>query len=116
MKNENLKKDPKFEQMYSLDKENTAALLQSTNRKIDLFKGTIYRPALEEIALTRTGNAAQARKLINSLRLKSANAHAFAIGIIDGWLGQKQKGAEYLQLAHRLYDYNLISIKVNKIV
>ena len=30
------------------------------------------------------------------------------------WLDEKQKAIQYLNLAYQLYDYNLISIKVNK--
>jgi hypothetical protein len=57
----------------------------------------------------------QARKLIDSLSAKSPNDHPFSIGIIYAWLGEKGKAIEYLNLAYRLYDYNLISIKVNKV-
>jgi hypothetical protein len=38
VKNEHLKKDPKFGQMYSLDKENRSALLEALATKINPFK------------------------------------------------------------------------------
>jgi hypothetical protein len=38
IKNEHLKKDPKFEQMYSLDKENRSALLQALAERMMLLK------------------------------------------------------------------------------
>ena len=51
---------------------------------------------------------------MDSLKSKSAYDHAFSIGIIYAWLNEKQKAMEYLNLAYRLYDYNLIRIKVDK--
>jgi len=71
--------------------------------------------ALIGIVYAKVGNTVQARKIIDSLKANSETDHAFAIGIIYAWLGEKQKALEYLNLAYRLYDYNLISIKVNKI-
>ena len=45
----------------------------------------------------------------------SPNDHAFQTGVIYAWLGEKQKAIEKLNLAYRLYDYGLISIKVDKL-
>jgi hypothetical protein len=54
-------------------------------------------------------------KIIDSLKQKSENDNCFDIGIIYAWLGEKQKAIDYLNLAYRLYNYELISIKVNKL-
>ncbi len=70
---------------------------------------------LRAIAYTQTGKAAEARNIIDSLKSKSQIDNSFTIGIIYAWLGEKQKAIEYLNLAYRLYDYDLISIMVNKI-
>lgn len=72
-------------------------------------------PVLRGIADAKTGKATEAGKIIDSLKIKSENDHAFAIGIIYAWLGEKEKAIEYLNLAYRLYDYGLISIKVDKL-
>lgn len=77
--------------------------------------GRFATPVLRGIAFAKTGKSAQAVKIIDSLKTKSENDHAFDIGIIYAWLGEKAKAIEYLQLAYRLYDYNLISIKVDKL-
>jgi hypothetical protein len=70
---------------------------------------------LKGIAYAQTGKKAQATKRIDSLDRVSQNDHAFDIGIIYAWMGEKGKAIEYLNLAYRLYDYNLISIKVDKL-
>ena len=75
----------------------------------------IHDPALLGIAYARTGKEMMARKIVDSLKSISPYDHAFSIGIIYGWLDEKQKAMEYINLAYRLYDYNLISIKVNKV-
>jgi TolB-like protein/class 3 adenylate cyclase len=78
-------------------------------------RGEFVDPALKGIAYAQTGKKAQATKLIDSLDRVSQNDHAFDIGIIYAWMGEKGKAIEYLNLAYRLYDYNLISIKVDKL-
>lgn len=80
-----------------------------------VFSNSIQDPVLSGIAYAKTGKAMQARKIVDSLKSISQYDHAFSIGIIYAWLDEKQKAMEYLNLAYRLYDYNLISIKVNKI-
>jgi TolB-like protein len=67
------------------------------------------------IALVKTGKMKQATLLIDSLRKASENDNAFNIGIIYAWMNEKQKAMDYLTIAYRLFDYNLISIKVNKL-
>jgi len=52
---------------------------------------------------------------VDSLKAQSLLDHAFDIGIIHAWLGEKQKAMEYLNLAYRMYDYNLVKIKVDKL-
>ena len=53
--------------------------------------------------------------MIDSLRKASENDNAFDIGIIYAWMNEKQKAMDYLTIAYRLFDYGLISIKVNKL-
>lgn len=77
-------------------------------------RGEFVDPSLKGIAYAQTGKAVQVGKLIDSLKTGSENDHAFDIGIIYAWMGEKGKAIEYLNLAFWLYDYNLISIKVNK--
>lgn len=88
-------------------KDNYDSMLVYTNQQND--------EALRGIAFTRTGKAQTARNIIDTLKAKSEIDHSFTIGIIYAWLGEKQKAIQYLNLAYRLYDYDLISIKVNKI-
>ncbi len=76
---------------------------------------SFYDPTLQGIAYARTGKIKEAKKLIDSLQAISSTDHAFHIGIIYAWMGEKQKAMEYLNLAYRLYDYSLISIKVDKL-
>ena len=72
-------------------------------------------PMMKAIGNAKTGNLTAAQNIADSLIANSGNDHAFNIGIIYAWLNEKQKAMEYLDLAYRLYDYSLISIKVNKI-
>ena len=80
-----------------------------------VYGNSLYNPALLGIAYAKTGKDMQARKIVDSLISLSPYDHAFSIGIIYAWLDEKQKAMEYLNLAYRLYDYKLISIKVDKI-
>ena len=66
------------------------------------------------VAYCRTGQMDKAKKLVDSLESTSPYDQAFQIGIIYAWMGEKQKAIEKLNLAYRLYDYGLISIKVDK--
>lgn len=70
---------------------------------------------LKSIAYTRTGQTDKAKKIADSLEAVSPYDHAFQTGIIYAWLGDKQKAIEKLNLAYRLYDFGLISIKVDKL-
>jgi len=80
-----------------------------------LLKGSgRFRPETA-IALIKTGNIKQADKLVDSLINVSENDNALNIGIVYAWLGDKQKAMKYLTIAYRLYDYTLVSIKVNKL-
>jgi TolB-like protein len=67
------------------------------------------------IAYIRTGQTNNAQHIIDSLVSVSEYDHAFPVGILYAWMGEKQKALDYLNLAYRLYDYGLISIKVDKI-
>ena len=92
---------------YFFLKEEYDSILVYGNRR--------YQSAEIAIALVKTGKKIQAGMIVDSLLKASENDNAFNIGIIYGWLGEKQKAIEYLNLAYRLYDYSLISIKVNKL-
>ena len=92
---------------YFFLKENYDSILAYGNRR--------YHPAEVAIALMKTGKTNQANLIVDSLRVASETDNAFSIGIIYGWLGEKQKAMKYLNLAYRLYDYSLINIKVNKL-
>ena len=70
---------------------------------------------LKNIAYIQTGKIDQAKKVIDSLENVSSYDHAFHTGILYGWMGDKQKAIEKLNLAYRLYDISLLSIKVDKI-
>ena len=74
-----------------------------------------YSLLIKSIAYTRTGQTDMAKRIADSLEAVSPYDHAFQIGIIYAWLGDKQKAIEKLNLAYRLYDFGLISIKVDKI-
>jgi adenylate cyclase len=67
------------------------------------------------IALAKTGKIEQAEIMIDSLKKSSETDNAFNIGIIYAWMGDKQKAMQYLTIAYRVFDYGLISIKVNKL-
>ena len=69
----------------------------------------------KNIAYTRTGQMEKAKKIADSLESVSPYDHAFQTGIIYAWTGEKQKAIEKLNLAYRLYDFGMISIKVNKL-
>ena len=77
------------------------------------------RPAslsvLKNIAFTRTGQADKAKRVADSLEKVSPYDHAFQTGVLYAWIGEKQKAIEKLNLAYRLYDFGLISIKVDKL-
>ena len=81
-----------------------------------LFYGArVSGSILKSIALTQTGHTEQAKKIADSLESVSPYDHAFQIGIIDAWIGEKQRAIEKLNLAYRLYDFGMISIKVDKL-
>src|SRR5688572_25227819 len=67
------------------------------------------------VAYTRTGQLEKAKRIADSLESLSPNDYAFQTGVIYAWLGEKQKAIEKLNLAYRLYDFGLISIKVDKL-
>ena len=73
-----------------------------------------YLSILKSIAYTRTGQTDKAKKIADSLEKISPYDHAFQTGILYAWIGEKQKAIEKLNLAYRLYDFGLISIKVDK--
>lgn len=87
----------------------------------DEYDSVLYysRPAsvsiLKTIAYTRTGQTDKAKKIADSLESASPYDHAFQTGILYAWIGEKQKAIEKLNLAYRLYDFGMISIKVDKI-
>jgi adenylate cyclase len=70
---------------------------------------------LKSIAYTRTGQPDKTKKIVDSLESVSPYDYAFQTGILYAWLGEKQKAIEKLNLAYRLYDFGLISIKVDKL-
>jgi len=70
---------------------------------------------LKNIAYTRTGQTDKAKKIADSLESVSPYDQAFQTGILYAWIGEKQKAIEKLNLAYRLYDFGLISIKVDKL-
>lgn len=78
------------------------------------FSGSTSISIFKSIAYTRTGQMDKAKKIADSLENISPYDHAFQTGIIYAWIGEKQKAIEKLNLAYRLYDFGLISIKVDK--
>src|SRR6186997_298437 len=70
---------------------------------------------LKSISYTRTGQQEKTKKITDSLENSSPYDNAFQTGILYAWLGEKQKAIEKLNLAYRLYDFGLISIKVDKL-
>jgi TolB-like protein len=87
----------------------------------DQYDSVLYysRPTslsiLKSIAYTRTGQPEKTKKIVDSLENLSPYDYAFQTGILYAWLGEKQKAIEKLNLAYRLYDFGLISIKVDKL-
>jgi adenylate cyclase len=79
-----------------------------------IFADPRYQSALTGIAYMKTGKPEKAFAIADSLKKDSENKNAFEIGILYAWLGENQKAMEYLNLAYRLYDYSLITIKVDK--
>ncbi|HET6768736.1 MAG TPA: tetratricopeptide repeat protein, partial [Chitinophagaceae bacterium] len=75
----------------------------------------VYFSILKSIAYTRTGQIVKAKKIADSLENISPYDHAFQTGILYAWIGEKEKAIEKLNLAYRLYDFGLISIKVDKL-
>jgi tetratricopeptide (TPR) repeat protein len=75
------------------------------------FSNSIYN----YVAYTRTGQMEKAKRIADSLENISPYDYAFQNGVIYAWTGEKQKAIEKLNLAYRLYDFGLISIKVNKL-
>jgi len=92
---------------YYFLKDNYDSILFYTKQ----FSNSLYR----NIAYTRTGQQEKAKKIADSLENVSPYDHAFQTGILYAWLGEKQKAIEKLNLAYRLYDFGLISIKVDKL-
>jgi len=70
---------------------------------------------IKSIAFTQTGKTDKAKRIADSLESVSPYDHAFQTGVIYAWAGEKQKAIEKLNLAYRLYDFGLISIKVDKL-
>ena len=70
---------------------------------------------LKSISYTRTGQPDKTKRIADSLENSSPYDNAFQTGILYAWLGEKQKAIEKLNLAYRLYDFGLISIKVDKL-
>ena len=87
----------------------------------DQYDSVLYysRPTsnsiLKSISYTRTGQPEKTKKITDSLENSSPYDNAFQTGILYAWLGEKQKAIEKLNLAYRLYDFGLISIKVDKL-
>jgi tetratricopeptide (TPR) repeat protein len=101
---ENMKKDIKI--WYYFLKEDYDSIF--------VYGKQFYDPAMLGIAYAKKGKTAEARKIVDSLNSISPYDHAFSIGIIYAWMDEKQKAMEYLNLAYRLYDFNMIRIKVDK--
>ena len=80
-----------------------------------LFRNHLIYQLYINVAYTRTGQIEKAKRIVDSLEKVSPTDQAFQIGVLYAWLGEKQKAIEKLNLAYRLYDYGLISIKVDKI-
>jgi len=77
--------------------------------------GRLPYSLLKGIAYIQTGKTDRAKSIIDSLENISSYDHAFPTGILYAWMGEKQKAIEKLNLAYRLYDFGLISIKVDKL-
>jgi len=99
---------PGTKMIYHFLKDNYDSVLFYSNRVPNSI-------VLKSIAYTRTGQTDKAKRIADSLESVSPYDHAFQTGIIYAWLGEKQKAIEKLNLAYRLYDFGLISIKVDKL-
>ena len=77
-----------------------------------MYKKVLFATDFDEIGILA---AHKAKKIADSLESVSPHDHAFQTGIIYAWAGEKQKAIEKLNLAYRLYDFGLISIKVDKL-
>jgi adenylate cyclase len=91
---------------YDFLKEDYEAIVSARGPRSD--------PVILGIALVNTGKRQEAKKILDSLELKSPYDNAFELGIVYAWLGDKEKAIEYLNLAYRLFDPKLITIRVNK--
>jgi len=67
------------------------------------------------IALIKTGRLKEANVVIDSLQKSSVPDNAIHLGVLYAWMGDNQKAMKYLDIAYRLFDYGLISVKVNKV-
>ena len=80
-----------------------------------LFYGSQFPISLlRNLAYIKTGKTELAKRTIDSLENISPYDHAFQTGILYAWMDEKQQAIEKLNLAYRLYDFGLISIKVDK--
>jgi adenylate cyclase len=93
--------------MYHFLKDNFDSILFYGDR----FPNSLYK----SIAYTRTGQMQKAKTIVDSLEKVSPYDHAFHTGVIYAWIGEKQKAIEKLNLAYRLSDFGLISVKVDKL-
>ena len=80
-----------------------------------LYKKHLIYQLYINVSYTRTGQSEKAKRIVDSLERVSPIDRAFQTGVIYAWLGEKQKAIEKLNLAYRLYDFGLISIKVDKL-
>ncbi len=65
VKNENLKKDPKFSQMYLLDEQNRTAILYAVEKRIAEFPMPLLQPPLvEEPALSEDETQPAAKTIL----------------------------------------------------
>jgi TolB-like protein/class 3 adenylate cyclase len=93
--------------MYHFLKDQYDSILFYSNQ----LPNSLYK----NLAYIRTGQIEKVKKIADSLENNSPYDNAFQAGIIYAWLGEKQKAIEKLNLAYRLYDFGLISIKVDKL-
>jgi adenylate cyclase len=98
---------PGYKLMYHFLKDEYDSVL--------LYTRVFPNSVLKNVAYTQTGQSEKAKKIADSLERVSPYDHAFQTGVIYAWLGEKQKAIEKLNLAYRLYDFGLISIKVDKL-
>jgi len=90
-------------------------LLREQYDSILIYANREHQPIETAIAYIKTGKPQQAIIIVDSLKKTSEMNNAFAIGIIYAWLDDNQQAMKYLNLAYRLYDYSLITIKVDKV-